>query len=153
VYLVYGMYDCLNVVTEPEGSPAALLIRAVEPLDGVERMRLDRIERAVARCREHALDRRAAETERIARLPDIRVASGPGLVGAAFGLDPGWTGLDLCGPDSPLRLESAPDGEKRPVVVATPRIGIDGAGRPWTTLPWRLSLADHASVSTPARSR
>ena len=35
VYLVYGMYDCLNLVAEPEGRPAALLVRAVEPLAGV----------------------------------------------------------------------------------------------------------------------
>ena len=46
VYLVYGMHACLNVVTEPDGSPAALLVRAVAPLDGLARMRADRIARA-----------------------------------------------------------------------------------------------------------
>lgn len=150
VYLVYGMYDCLNVVTEPQGSPAALLIRAVEPLDGIEVMRADRIARAGARRRWHAPERRAAEAERIRRLAPKRLASGPGLVGAAFGLDTSWTGVDLCDPGSPLRLEAAPSSEPTNAVLATPRIGIDAAGRPWTALPWRLSLAGHPSVSGPA---
>ena len=153
VYLVYGMYDCLNVVTEPEGSPAALLIRAVEPLEGVELMRLDRVERARARCRERRSERDVVEAARIARLPAARIASGPGLVGAAFGLDPGWTGADLCDPASPLRIEVAPVDELATPILATPRIGIGGAGLPWTDVPWRLSLAGHPSVSGPSRAR
>ena len=68
VYLVYGMYDCLNVVTEPAGSPAAVLVRAVEPLDGVEAMRLDRVLRATTRRRQpspEAAIRTAARIERL----------------------------------------------------------------------------------------
>jgi len=152
VYLVYGMYDCLNVVTEPQGSPAAVLIRAVEPLEGIELMRLDRMARAASRRRAQPRDRRAAEDARVERLASHRLASGPGLVGAAFGLDPDWTGVDLCDPRSPLRLEATPD-ESAQTVLASPRIGIDGAGDPWTKLPWRLSLAGHPSVSGPARLR
>lgn len=153
VYLVYGMYDCLNVVTEPQGSPAALLIRAAEPLDGVELMRVERINRARARRRMRSAARDAVEADRISRLPGHRLASGPGLVGAAFGLDPRWTGTDLCDPASPLRLEAAPEDEAVPAILATPRIGIDGAGLPWTDVPWRLSVAGHPSVSGPVRAR
>jgi DNA-3-methyladenine glycosylase len=155
VYLVYGMYDCLNVVTEPQGSPAALLIRAVEPLEGIDLMRHDRAVRAGARRRVPTRDRLDLEVERVARVPAHRLASGPGLVGAAFGLDPAWTGVDLCDPASPLRLETAADSEtvEGHPVLATPRIGIDGAGEPWTSLPWRVSLAGHPSVSGPARTR
>lgn len=153
VYLVYGMYDCLNVVTEPDGSPAALLIRAVEPLEGVDLMRRDRIDHARARARGRAPDWHAAATDRIVREPGHRLASGPGLVGAAFGLDPAWTGVDLCDPLSPLRLEEALGTGAASSVRATPRIGIDSAGEPWTRLPWRLSLAGDPSVSGPARAR
>jgi DNA-3-methyladenine glycosylase len=150
VYLVYGMYDCLNVVTEADGAPAALLVRAVEPLEGVEAMRVDRVIRSIGRRRNLTAERAAAGADRIARLSRERLASGPGLVAAAFGLDTGWTGMDLCDPASPLRLESAPAGETPPIVVATPRIGIAYAGEPWIARPWRLIERGHPSVSGPA---
>jgi DNA-3-methyladenine glycosylase len=148
VYLVYGMYDCLNVVTEPAGAPAAVLVRAVEPLDGIEAMRVDRVVRATTR-RRFTPDQAASEADRIARLRVTRLASGPGLVAAAFGLDTSWTGVDLCDPASPLRLETAPADEPEPVVLETARIGVAYAGDPWSTRPWRFVERGHHSVSGP----
>ena len=140
VYLVYGMHDCLNVVTEPPGSPAALLIRAVEPIDGIEAMRLDRVLRTARARRDWPPERAERAADRLARLPSDRLAVGPGLVTAAFGIDTSWTGMDLCDPASPLRLETRPPGE--PLRVATsPRIGIDYAGEPWVSRPWRFTVA------------
>ena len=153
VYLVYGMYDCLNVVTEPDGVPAALLVRAVEPLEGIEPMRVDRILHATRRRRSVAGDRANAAADRIARVPRERLASGPGLVAAAFGLDTTWTGVDLCDAASPLRLEVPPDDEPRPDVRETARIGIDFAGSPWMGRPWRFVERGHPSVSGPAALR
>jgi DNA-3-methyladenine glycosylase len=153
VYLVYGMYDCLNVVTEPAGAPAAVLVRAVEPLEGVDRMRVARVLRATARRRSPSAERAAAEAERIAALPIRRLASGPGLVAAAFGIGTDWTGLDLCDPASPLRLEAAPSDEALPLVATTPRLGIDYAGAPWTTHPWRFVERGNPSVSGPSAAR
>jgi DNA-3-methyladenine glycosylase len=151
VYLVYGMYDCLNAVTEADGTPAAVLIRAVEPLDGIEAMRVDRVLRLTARRRRSVTpERAAAEATRIAQLPVARLASGPGLVAAAFGIDTGWTGIDLCDGASPLRLETAPPGEPLPAVVATARIGVAHAGEPWSTRPWRFVERGHGSASGPA---
>ena len=152
VYLVYGMYDCLNVVTEAAGTPAALLIRAAEPLAGVEGMRIDRILRATGRRRSMTAARAEAEAARIARLGPARLASGPGLVAAAFGLDTSWTGTDLCDPASALRLEPAPGDEPPAEVIATPRIGIDFAGEPWRSHPWRFVERGHPSVSGPPAS-
>ncbi len=150
VYLVYGMYHCLNIVTEPEGRPAALLVRAAEPVEGIERMRADRLAQAGSIGRRATdPDRLVAETRRIARLPVSRLASGPGLVGAAFGIDRSHTGVDLCDPASSLRLEMPPADEPSPTVLATPRLGIHYAGEPWTSHPWRLAIAGHLSVSGP----
>jgi DNA-3-methyladenine glycosylase len=147
LYLVYGMHTCLNVVTEPAGRPAAVLIRAVELTDGVDAARALRVRResAVKRARLEPA-RRAASAARIEATPTGRLAAGPGLVGASFGLDPAMTGLDLCDPASRLRLEA---GELRPdeVVRASPRIGIGYAGEPWVSRPWRFSIAGHGSVS------
>ncbi|HUP53983.1 MAG TPA: DNA-3-methyladenine glycosylase [Methylomirabilota bacterium] len=151
VYLVYGMYDCLNVVVEAAGRPSAVLIRAAEPLVGIDRMRADRL----------ATDRRrrAARTEaggvtarsRLDRTPDHRLATGPGLVGAAFGVDTSWTGIDLCDPASALRLERDPadpaDAVAPDRIAVTPRIGVGYAGDDWGARPWRFSITGHQSVS------
>jgi DNA-3-methyladenine glycosylase len=126
VYLVYGMHHCLNVVTEADGIPAAVLIRAVEPLEGLAAMRAARGRSGIA---------------------DERLAAGPGLVGQALGVDRSFTGLDLCDPASPLRLALAPAGEAAPDVVSGPRIGIRYAGEPWTSRPWRLAIAGSPALS------
>ncbi len=151
VYLVYGMYDCLNVVAEQAGRPSAVLIRAVEPLLGVDRMRADRL--AVDRRRRSARSDagEAAARARLVRTPDHRLASGPGLIGAAFGVDTSWTGVDLCDPSGPLRLERDPRdpadtvGPERIVVGA--RVGVGYAGDDWANRPGRFAVAGHRSVS------
>jgi DNA-3-methyladenine glycosylase len=151
VYLVYGMYDCLNVVTEQEGRPAAVLVRAVEPLEGLAAMRAARWA-LLARRR-----RRPPAADPGARPPDVpgddRLASGPGLVAAAFDITRADTGRDLCDPTSSLRIEPRPGTEPIPALVATPRIGVAYAGEPWTSVPWRFAIAGHRSVSGPARLR
>jgi DNA-3-methyladenine glycosylase len=157
VYLVYGMYDCVNVVVEPAGRPSAILIRAVEPLLGIGRMRADRL---IVERRRRAARTEAGTTAARARLdatPDHRLASGPGLVGAAFGVDTTWTGVDLCDPGSPLRIERDPGDPRDAVspedVMVTARVGVAYAGDDWAARPWRFAIAGHRSLSGPASGR
>jgi DNA-3-methyladenine glycosylase len=153
VYLVYGMYDCLNVVTESAGRPSAVLIRAVEPLVGIERMRVDRLVVASRRRAARTEAGAAVARDRLDATPDHRLASGPGLVAAAFGVDTSWTGVDLCDPGSPLRLERDPDDRVDSVapqqVAPGPRVGVAYAGEDWAARPWRFAIAGHPSVSGP----
>ncbi len=159
VYLVYGMYACLNVVTEPDGQPAAVLIRAVAPLSGEPAMRRARLAHELVRRRAtreggDPLTRRAATERaraRIVALPAARLASGPGLVAAAFSVDRALTGTDLCDPASGLRLEAAPPGERPLTVVTSRRVGIDYAGEPWISRAWRYYLPGEPAVSTGPR--
>jgi 3-methyladenine DNA glycosylase Mpg len=81
---------------------------------------------------------------RLERTPDARLASGPGLVAAAFGLTRADTGRDLLDPAAPVRLEV---GRPPARVVATPRIGIGYADEPWRSRPWRFVDPDSAAVS------
>jgi DNA-3-methyladenine glycosylase len=105
VYLSYGIHSLLNAVAEPEGEAAAVLIRALEPTAGLERMRARRGER-----------------------PDGELCSGPGKLTEALGIGLELNGADL-GRDPFLLLE--PDGPA-PAVVTGPRIGITKAvERPW----------------------
>jgi len=153
VYLVYGMYDCLNIVTEAAGRPAAILVRAVEPLEGADAIRDARL--AWWRTRRKGGDAAAQmrEEARLRAAPEAALARGPGLVAAGFAIDRSMTGLDLLSVDSPLRVEAAPAGEPRPEVVATPRVGIAYAGTPWTEVPWRFVDPASAAVSEPRLSR
>jgi DNA-3-methyladenine glycosylase len=150
VYLVYGMYDCLNVVTGPDGEPAAVLIRAVEPLEGIDAMRAARLlVDARRRAMRHEAGR-AASRDRIARTPDTAPPRGPGLVSAAFGIDTSWTGVDLCDPAASLRLEAPGGGAIEGSRVSVgPRVGVAYAGEDWAARPWRYAIDGHPSVSRP----
>jgi len=140
VYLVYGMHHCLNVVAGPDGAPAAVLIRAVEPLDGLAAMRDARA--AVRRPSPGAA--RAAATV----ISGHRLAAGPALVCACFGIDRSFTGLDLCDPASPLHLVP---GASPLAVSEGPRVGIGYAGEPSVSQPWRLADASSPALSRPLR--
>ena len=133
VYLVYGMYECLNVVTEPAGRPAAVLIRAVEPVAGIPAMREARLAHALRRA--HAPDASLRAAARIGALAPTGLTAGPGLVAAAFDITREHTGLDLLDPGAPMRIEP---GTTPTDIVATPRIGIGYAPEPWRSLPWRF---------------
>lgn len=147
VYLVYGMYHCLNVVTGPVGVPHAILIRAVEPLEGIDAIRSARLD-AELRSRRSLGPEAAARIEaRLARTPAQRLAAGPGLVGAAFGIDRSLTGSDLLDPEQPVHLEAARGDEPAFEVQASPRIGIAFGGPPWVDEPWRFTVAGNPSVS------
>jgi DNA-3-methyladenine glycosylase len=121
VYLIYGFHHMLNLVTEAKDFPAAVLIRAVEPLQGMELMAA----------------RRATKERR-------NLASGPGKLCQAFAIDRTLNGHDLCG--EVLYLEDP--GDPAPQFVATPRIGVDYAGA-WTHKPWRFLIRANEFVSRP----
>ncbi len=157
VYLVYGMYNCLNVVSGAADEAGAVLLRAVEPLEGLDAMRAARIAAASARTR--ALpgrtrtlpgDTRVGDGPR-AGLADARLAAGPGRLCDAFGVDRTMNGMDLCAGASPIHLERARRGAQPPAPAWTPRVGVGHAGEPWTSLPWRLIDRGSGSLSGPAR--
>ncbi len=142
VYLVYGMHHCLNVVCGPEGEAAAVLIRALQPLEGLDLMR-------------HARGL-MADGGRGGAAPggDARLTAGPARLCQALGIDRSLDGLDLLSDDR-LRLVGPPRGEVRlevgERVVAGPRVGVAYAGPEWAARPWRFGIADHGSLSRPFR--
>jgi DNA-3-methyladenine glycosylase len=147
VYLVYGMHDCLNVVSGPAGTAGAVLIRAVAPVTGIEAMRAARLQVASRRRAARSDPGRERVAASLARTPDHRLASGPGLVAAAFAIDTTWTGTDLCAVSSALRLEESGATVGRGSVAEGPRIGIAYADEAAVARPWRFWLADEPAVS------
>jgi DNA-3-methyladenine glycosylase len=152
VYLVYGMYECLNVVTEPDGTAAAVLIRAVRPVLGEDLMREARS--AWLKRREERRARRPSgpgEPSRVdggkrglSEIAAHRLAGGPGLVCVAMSVGRQLDGVDLCDASSALQLRAAPAGERPAEITAGPRVGIGYAPEPWLSMPLRFRATDGA---------
>jgi DNA-3-methyladenine glycosylase len=128
VYLNYGIHCLVNVVTEGHGSPAAVLIRALDPLDGVDVMRRRRARAMKGRTRRPAS---AIATSDLCR--------GPGNLTMAMGITLAENRLDLTGD----RLFVEDRGIRVGEVAWGPRIGI----RVGTDTPWRAWIAGHPAVS------
>ena len=140
VYGVYGTVSCLNVVTGPAGSASAVLLRGAIPVSGAGAMRAARIEHAIVSRRADRQDP-AAAAARLTRVPDDRLAIGPGNLAAAFSVERADDGLDLLDPAGSLRLQPRPDSDPPFVVLSTPRVGVAYAGRGWADRPWRFVIA------------
>ena len=123
VYMIYGMYNCLNVTSGPPGEPEAILIRALEPVEGIDIMAERRgIERISALC------------------------SGPGKLSMAMDVHRGLYGADMVAGET-LYFEV---GERPAEIVASKRINIGYAGEA-VDYPWRFSVAGSPFVSVKPR--
>lgn len=121
VYVSYGMHHCCNVVCGPEGFGSGCLIRAVEPLEGVEVMRELREAGRTGKAQAGRVDKAQAGRARKHPLKLCDLTNGPGKVCAALGIDKGLYGHDLT--VDPLVLDFAPllPGE---TIGRSPRVGI-----------------------------
>lgn len=115
VYFTYGMHWCLNFVTGPDGFPAAVLIRAVEPLEGLELIAA----RRAGRKREIWCD-------------------GPAKLTQAFGISGTQNGADVCNGESGLFVEEG-ESVREENILAMPRIGLNNVPEPWKSVPWRFT--------------
>jgi DNA-3-methyladenine glycosylase len=108
------MHWCLNFVVEAEGFPAAVLIRAIQPLEGLEMI-----------------------AARRGRLPAARWTDGPGKLTQALGIDGALNGADLCAAEAQLFLEPGAPVPDASVTIG-PRVGLNTVPEPWKSIPWRF---------------
>jgi DNA-3-methyladenine glycosylase len=123
VYFTYGLHHCVNIVAQRQGIPTAVLIRALEPVEGLSIMR-----------------------RRRRRLPADELCSGPAKLAQALAIDRRLDGVDLC-VDPRLSLERAPSVDAGRIVSA-PRVGVDYAGR-WARRRLRFYERGNPHVSVP----
>ncbi len=120
IYFIYGMYSCMNITSGPAGKPEAILIRALEPLDGI------------------AVMEKRRRTDKLKNL-----TNGPGKLCMAMDITRDLYGADLCSEKGGLYLEyGTPPAE----IVATPRINIDYAEKCRDKL-WRFVISGNRYVS------
>jgi DNA-3-methyladenine glycosylase len=114
IYFTYGMHWMLNFVTEEQGFPAAVLIRALQPCEGLDRI----------------ADRRDGQ-------PPARWTDGPAKICQALDINGGLNGSDLCASQAALFVEEGfliPDS----AVTTGPRVGLNSVPEPWKSIPWRF---------------
>jgi len=116
VYFTYGMHWLLNFVTEAEGTPAAVLIRCIDPTEGLDVI-----------------------AERRKGRPHHQWTDGPAKLCQAFGVDKSFNGIDICAPGSKLFVEEGtPIPNSR--VTTSPRVGLNTVPEPWKSIPWRFEI-------------
>jgi len=113
VYFTYGNHWMLNVVTEKEGFPAAVLIRAIQPVEGVEIM---------------SQRRKGRDT------------FGPGKLCQAMGIGKGENGIDLTEANQSLWIEAGISVPNKSVTIS-PRVGLNKTPEPWLSKPWRFKVS------------
>lgn len=123
VYFTYGMHWMFNVVTGEPGQANAVLIRALQPEEGIEQM-----------------------TELRGGRPYAQLTNGPAKLAQALAIDKSLNGANLCRSDGVIWIETAE--EVPPEAVATgPRIGLGQTPEPWLSIPWRYWIQDNPFVS------
>lgn len=129
VYFTYGMHWLFNCITQPEGQPEAVLLRAIEPIDGLEVIE----------------ERRGAQ-------PRHRWTDGPAKLAQALGIDGGHNGLDLTRPGAIIRIQSGPPVPEAQVTRG-PRVGLFTVPEPWKSKPWRfLAHLDEDEIASRRRN-
>jgi len=116
VYFTYGMHWMLNFVAEQEGFPAAVLIRGLWPVEGIDEMHRRR------------------------SIHELRnLTNGPAKLCQAFGINGSWNGEDLCSPNARLFVEKGLTISDQLITIG-PRVGLDSVPEPWKSIPWRFRL-------------
>lgn len=128
VFVIYGHNCCMNVVTEKEDIPQAVLIRALEPIEGIEEMAKLRFDKKL-----DELDRRTK----------INLTNGPGKLCKAMGISKENNREDLCSDAFYIEEDQA---EKDFEVVSTKRVNIDYAEE-YRDCPWRFYIRDNIYIS------
>ena len=121
VYFTYGMHWMLNFVTEREGFPAAVLLRAVFPQEGLSKIAARRAGR-----------------------PQSNWTDGPAKVCQAFAIDRKFNGADLCAAGAELYLETGTAVSAESVTTG-PRVGLNNVPEPWKSIPWRFRVPEFPS--------
>lgn len=129
VYFTYGMHHCMNVAASIEGDPQAVLIRAIEPTEGVQLMR---------------------EYRSKARR-EVELCSGPARLCEALSIDRRYSGVDLLDCEELWIERLRTSVQPRHRLTITPRVGVRYAGE-WAAKPLRFAIRDHPGVSRPPRS-
>jgi len=125
IYLCYGIYNLCNVVTGPPGTAHAVLIRAIEPIDGIESM----------------VQRRGAKKS------SVVLTNGPGKWTSAMAISRVNDGVNYWDENSPIRIYNSKSVDFSEI-IAGPRVGISYA-QAWAHMPWRYTIRDNKWTSKP----
>ena len=127
VYIIYGMYHCLNIITVKEGVPEGVLIRGIEPLENIDQMAINRFQKPY---------------EELTKYQKRNLTNGPGKLSMAFNIDKTLDKEDLCKD----RLYLRPRQDENFNIIETTRIGIDYAEEA-RDFPYRFYIEGNPYVS------